>query len=112
MDISEENNIHQRAKIPVGERLAILALANTYGVKGFPRGYPTFQAMELERNRIRVRFENTGNGLYIEGDNVNKLMIPGGDHVFHPAKGEVTPRGELLVSAEEVSCDCKSLDLE
>ena len=103
LDIGEENDIHPQVKIPVGERLATLALANTYGVKGFPKGCPNYATMSVERNRIRVRFEHVGSGLYIDGESVNKLQIAGDDRVFHHAEGQVTPSGELLVSSENVS---------
>jgi sialate O-acetylesterase len=103
LDIGEEHNIHPKTKIPVGERLAYLALGNTYQVKGFPKGCPSYESMTVEPRRARLQFKNVGNGLYIDGDSVNGLEIAGEDRVFYPAKGQVTSQGQLLVSSEKVA---------
>ena len=83
LDLGLENDIHPPFKIPVGQRLATLALANTYGVEGFPKGSPAYDSMQIERSRIRVRFKNAGQGLYIEGSEVNGLEIAGEDRIFY-----------------------------
>ncbi|MDA0347057.1 MAG: sialate O-acetylesterase [Verrucomicrobia bacterium] len=103
LDLGLENDIHPPFKIPVGQRLATLALANTYGVEGFPKGSPAYDSMQIERSRIRVRFKNAGQGLYIEGSEVNGLEIAGEDRIFYPARGQAANRDELLVSSEKVA---------
>ncbi len=103
LDLGLEKDIHPPYKIPVGERLALLALANTYGVKGFPQGCPTYSSMQVERSQVRVRFEHDGGGLFVKGENVNGLELAGEDRVFYPATGKATSQGELLVSSEDVA---------
>ena len=66
LDIGEENDIHPRTKIPVGEMLGVIDLGNTYQVKGFPKGSPTFDSMTVERRRVRLLFKYSSNGLSSE----------------------------------------------
>ena len=103
LDGGLENDVHPPYKIPVGERLAIIALANTYDVKGYPKGCPTYQTFTTERGRLRVQFYHVENGLYLTGDSVNGLEIAGEDKVFHSADGQITAQGQLLVSSEKVA---------
>jgi len=103
LDAGLENDIHPPYKIRVGERLALIALSNTYGVKGFPKGCPNYESLTVERRRVRVHFKNAGNGLYFDGDSVNGLEIAGEDRIFHPATAQATPQGHLLVSSEKVA---------
>jgi len=56
IDCGEEKDIHPRAKQPVGERLARLALDQVYGHAVVSRG-PVFQALEKTADRMRVVFQ-------------------------------------------------------
>ena len=103
LDAGLENDIHPPYKLPIGERLAAVALANTYEVKGFPKGNPVYETMTIERGRIRLQFKHAGNGLYVEGDSINGLQIAGEDKVFYPAKGQPTPNGQMIVSSDKVA---------
>jgi len=57
IDIGEESNIHPRNKKDVGERLALNALAKTYGKKVVYTG-PIYDSMKIEGNKIRIKFKN------------------------------------------------------
>ena len=103
LDIGMENDIHPPYKLPIGERLAAVALANTYGVKGFPKGNPTLETFTVERGRIRLQFNNVGNGLYVLGDSINGLEIAGEDRAFYPAEGRPSPNGQMVVSSDKVA---------
>ncbi len=61
-DIGNLADIHPKNKHDVGKRLALLALAGTYGRQVVARG-PTFKSMKIEGDRLRVTFENVGTGL-------------------------------------------------
>ncbi len=56
IDVGEEHQIHPRAKQPVGERLARLALADVYGRDVVTRG-PHFQTLEKKKHALRVVFQ-------------------------------------------------------
>jgi sialate O-acetylesterase len=62
-DIGNLKDIHPKDKQDVGHRLALLALARTYGQRDLVDSGPTFKSMKIEGNTIRVKFDNTGSGL-------------------------------------------------
>ena len=62
IDVGDEGNIHPHDKQTPGERLAALALANTYG-KQVPYAGPTYTSMTVEGDSIRVSFAHTEGGL-------------------------------------------------
>ena len=62
-DIGNLRNIHPKDKQNVGHRLALLALARTYGQSHLVDSGPTFKSMKIEGSTIRVKFGNTGGGL-------------------------------------------------
>jgi sialate O-acetylesterase len=62
-DIGNYKNIHPKNKQEVGRRLALLALKNVYGQSDLVSSGPTFKAMAIEGDKIRIRFENIGGGL-------------------------------------------------
>lgn len=86
MDIGEADNIHPKAKKPVGERLARLALARDYGHTGLVDSGPHYNAHRIERSQIRLSFESVGGGLTTsDGGALTHFTIAGKDQVFHPA---------------------------
>jgi sialate O-acetylesterase len=62
-DVGNLSDIHPKDKQDVGHRLALMALARTYGQSGLVDSGPTFKSMEIEGDKIRVDFDNTGSGL-------------------------------------------------
>lgn len=62
-DASSLHDIHPKDKQAVGHRLALLALAKTYGQKDLVCSGPTFQALKIEGDTLRVRFNNVAGGL-------------------------------------------------
>lgn len=61
-DTAEEEDNHPRNKRPVGERLARIALAKTFG-KPIEYSGPTYAGMSVGDGRVVVRFEHVGAGL-------------------------------------------------
>jgi len=62
-DIGNLQDIHPKNKQEVGRRLALLALAQTYGKKDVVCSGPTLQSIALEGNTLRVQFEHATGGL-------------------------------------------------
>jgi len=62
IDLGEEKDIHPRNKQEVGRRLALAALAETYGRKIVCSG-PAFESMQVEGDRVRLKFRHVGSGL-------------------------------------------------
>ncbi len=57
-DIGNLKDIHPTNKQEVGRRLALWALAKTYGKKGVEYCGPTFKSMAIEGDKLRVNFEH------------------------------------------------------
>lgn len=62
IDIGEAGNIHPRNKKDAGERLALAALANTYGKQVAFSG-PVYKQMSVEGDQIRLQFSHVDGGL-------------------------------------------------
>lgn len=81
----ELEDIHARQKQPIGERLAFLAAADTYGIQEIPHSYPTLATCDIENNQAILKFRNA-DGFLTPNDNLEGFEIAGTDHIFHPAK--------------------------
>ena len=57
-----EGNIHPRDKRDAGERLALIALANSYDEK-IPYSGPIYDSNKIEGDKIRISFQHTDGGL-------------------------------------------------
>lgn len=81
-------NVHPKDKRSVGERLAYLALAKTYGLKGIKADSPTFRKMRVEGSEAILEFDHAEGGFsrvkYLED-----FEMAGADRVFHRARAEV-----------------------
>jgi len=62
IDIGESKDIHPRNKKDAGERLARIALARDYG-RDVPYSGPVYDSMQVEGNKIRLRFQHADGGL-------------------------------------------------
>ena len=103
-DLGNRTCIHPQKKEQVGQRLAYLALANEYGIKGLPKPAPTLKSME------KVKDERRGNMLLLSFNNLSEVYrwndpdsfvgyladgynhpdgfeIAGEDKVWHKARG-------------------------
>lgn len=62
-DVGNLRDIHPKDKQDVGHRLALLALARTYGQSHIVDSGPTFRSMKIKGDTMRITFDNTGSGL-------------------------------------------------
>lgn len=62
IDVGQAKDIHPTNKEEVGRRLALLALARTYG-RTLEASGPLYQSMAVEGDRIRIRFTHAGDAL-------------------------------------------------
>lgn len=101
MDVGEKDNIHPKAKKPVGERLARLALARTYGKKIVDCG-PVYQKYQVDGNTVKLMFSEIGSGLRsLDGEELRHFTAAGADKFFHPAKA-VIKGDEVWVRSDKV----------
>lgn len=103
LDIGHPVFIHPTDKETVGNRLALWALAQTYGQKGFGYAPPIYKSMEIAGNKIYVDFDNTQRGLCPMWTSLKGFEIAGENKVFYPAHAEIeTKTARLAVSCEKV----------
>lgn len=95
IDIGEAMDIHPKNKADVGRRLALNALANTYG-KNVSYSGPIYDRHCLEGDSVRLYFTHTDGGLVSKGsDALEGFYVAGPDHVFH--KAEAVIEGDTIV---------------
>ena len=101
IDIGEARDIHPRNKQEVGRRLALNALANTYGKRVEYSG-PVARAMVLEGQVVRIRFAHAGKGLKSsDGGPLTGFAVCGADRKFVWADARI--KGDcVLVSSPAI----------
>lgn len=97
-DIGNPKDIHPTNKSEVGRRLALLALADTYGQKNLVKSGPLYTAFKPEGSTLRVAFRETGSGLTTrDNQSPNSFEIAGDDDKFSPAEAAISPDGKTVV---------------
>lgn len=101
LDGGDSIYIHPRTKQLPGLRLAVMALAKTYGLKGFECESPKFRSMEVKDSLATLIFDNATVGLSTYGKELGSFEIAGADRVFYPAKARISV-GKVLVTSPKV----------
>jgi sialate O-acetylesterase len=101
LDVGSARTIHPPNKQEVGRRLALVALAKTYGKKIVSSG-PLYHSKISVGDRIELVFGDAGRGLVLtQSERGNGFQVAGEDRVFRNA--DVAVRGSrLLVSSPQV----------
>ncbi len=90
MDIGDVGNIHPANKQEVGRRLALWALAKTYGDNALVYSGPMYKSIKVDGDSIVVRFDMVGSkGLEARKGEALNFQIAGEDRVFHRAKATI-----------------------
>ena len=100
LDIGNPRDIHPRNKQDVGQRLALWALANTYGQKGFEFSGPLYRTYRTEGTQVRLFFDHVQDGLTSGGEPLRFFTVAGADHVFHPAQAKIDDETVVVWSDE------------
>jgi sialate O-acetylesterase len=99
-DIGERKNVHPKNKQDVGDRLARIALAKTYGEKIEFSG-PVYESMKIEGSSIRVNFSHA-DGLVARDGTLKWFEIAGADGKFVSAGAKIDGQ-TVIVSSPEIS---------
>lgn len=100
-DIGSENCIHPAQKFEVGQRLAALALMQTYGQSGFEPRAPRMESYEIRDGKVTVRLLRAGLGLTPwYGEPIKGFEIAGSDRVFHKANASISGNSVTVWSDE------------
>ena len=83
------NDIHPKMKKEVGLRLANYALAQTYSRNVVAYKSPDYKSMKVEKDKIRISFDQAGSGLVTKGGTLTEFYIAGEDQKFVPAQAKI-----------------------
>ncbi|MEO7414964.1 MAG: sialate O-acetylesterase [Opitutaceae bacterium] len=99
IDIGDPKDVHPHHKAPLGDRLARLALANTYGRKMEFSG-PRVEDTTLERGAVRIEFSHCEGGLVAKDGELKTFEVAGPDGKYFPANAKIEGKTLLLRSPE------------
>lgn len=104
IDVGDANDIHPRDKKTVGERLARIALAQTYG-QSMPFKGPTLRASRaLPDGSFELTFNDIAGGLSTRGGGpLLGFAVAGADQRFVPARAEIVGANRVRVRSEAVA---------
>ncbi|WP_166831035.1 sialate O-acetylesterase [Thalassoroseus pseudoceratinae] len=89
-DIANLKDIHPKNKQDVGKRLALWALATTYGQDDLVYSGPLYKSSKVEDGKIRVMFDHVGSGLASrDGEELTWFQIAGEDGGFVDAQAKI-----------------------
>jgi len=95
-------DIHPKNKIDVANRLANWALAETYKQNIVAYKSPSFQKMEINKNKAVVFFDNIPSGFIIKGGGkATEFYIAGEDKNFLPADVKIE-KDRIIVSHKQI----------
>jgi len=102
IDIGEADDIHPKNKQDVGKRLALWALAKTYGKKLVYSG-PIYKSMKVDDGKVILSFDHIGSGLVAKGgEELKGFAIAGADKKFVWADAKI--EGDtVVVSSDKVA---------
>lgn len=97
----ESQQIHPSQKQQVGERLALQALNNTYGMKDIWCESAEFKDMRISNDTCYINLKNDYNGISRYED-IHGFEVAGADKVFHKANASYYWTKGLIVTSPEV----------
>jgi sialate O-acetylesterase len=105
-DVGDLKNMHPPNKKPVGERLALWALADVYGKKDIEPSGPMYRpgSIEHEGPKAVLHFTHVGQGLESkDGQPLTWFTTAGADGVFYPAVAEISGDAVVITSPQVAS---------
>jgi len=114
LDIGDPGNIHPRNKLDVGERLALWALAKTYGKPVAEWSGPLYRECRVEGKRMLVVFDHAGSGLMVGkktgyapaqevAEEPARFQTAGADKKWVWAKAKIVAKDTVAVWSDDVA---------
>lgn len=102
LDAGLEYGIHPRKKLQAGQRLALLALRNTYGQTSLP-DYARLESMTVSHDTATVAFSHSKEWIYFEHGHPEGLYeLKAQDGTWHQAKAWIS-RNRLYLKSDSVA---------
>ncbi|MCP4509398.1 MAG: sialate O-acetylesterase [Fuerstiella sp.] len=100
--VDNVTDIHPRNKLDVGNRLALWALAGTYGRGGIVFSGPLYKSLSIDGKSVRLTFAHADGMKSRDGKPLTEFQVAGESGEFVDATAEVDGN-VILVSAESVA---------
>ncbi|MFA5646678.1 MAG: sialate O-acetylesterase [Bacteroidales bacterium] len=97
-DVGDANNIHPAKKQEVGNRIARIALAKTYGID-CPSQFPKPLRAYAMNNSLVLTFANTYKGLVVKGDQ-HEFELSEDGKTYYPASARKINSAEMMVTSK------------
>ena len=102
LDTGMKRGIHPYDKQTPGERLALHALAKTYGIEGIYCDSPVYESMEVQGDKAIISFSRAPMWISVKHEFESKCVeVAGADRVFYPAEAKIE-RSKLVVRSDKV----------
>jgi sialate O-acetylesterase len=98
IDLGDYKNIHPKDKLPVGKRLALLALKDVLGEKTTALG-PTLEKVKIKKNTVIVRFKNAKKLKTTDGKSPTGFWLADDANRWFPAKAVIKGKRVVLTSS-------------
>lgn len=102
IDVGGCKDLHPKNKQDVGNRLAFIALNQTYLKKDIAFQSPMIKTFKITGNTIVCEFDYVGSGLQIIGGEITEFCIAGENKKFYNATAKIIAPDKVEVSAPEV----------
>ena len=106
VDTGDPDNIHPTDKKEVGDRLALCALGEYYGLK-VPHIGPTLSSVERLPGALKLRFDHTDGGLVVKGEKLGEFSVAGDDRKWHWAEARI--EGDAVIVSSTSVPDPKAV---
>jgi len=103
-DIGDGSNLHPPQKREVGERLATLILARTYG-RNLVCSEPSVQSVSRLGDKLRVKFATEDSPIHFKNATWNNVEIAGENGLYYPATATLTDN-VAMVASKEITLPC------
>lgn len=101
--VADLKDIHPPNKQDVGNRLALWAMANTYGKSDTVYSGPLYESQKVEGSKVRLKFKYADGGLKSrDGKPPSWFSIAGADKKFVPAEAQIDGN-EVVVGSPSVA---------
>ena len=100
IDVGLGHDVHYPNKQEVARRLALIALAKTYGQRTEYSG-PQYKDHTIDGHKIVVSFAHA-DGLTAKDSLLREFCIAGADHVWHNAQARIVNQNKVEVWSDEV----------
>jgi sialate O-acetylesterase len=100
IDVGEPKGLHPKNKKPVGERLALLALARTYLVEHIIDSGPVFASAQREGAAYRIAYQPSASALQAGPAGLTGFELAGADQLFHEASARIDGMTVVVTSPE------------